>query len=363
MKSRDFLAVLLLFLPVGGFAQNLSPGKDLAFAQIAAGGGYETVLNITNRGTTAYAGTLSLFRASGQAWNPLVNGNTIAGGKIAIALGPGATATLRITGSGAVEAGFGVIKASGMEQTSFVEGTLTYYVRFGGKLADSIGVQPSKEIYLTTIPFDDFSTIALALANVNSGQATVQLKLFSDTNVLVSSLTPPLQLQPNQHIPQYLWQFFPTVTMTRGRLEIQSDLPILGTALTDAGGQFSSLPLLPGVKAYTVTSNLPSLSVSTTGEMSLWVDGPYVEMYERNLTENGKPPTLTQTLHITGQLVNGVVALYLPFQVSSNQEMYEYIVISPFSLSPGTRTGSIMVWQLNPYTFLGKGTLSLTPVD
>jgi hypothetical protein len=49
-----------------------------------------------------------------------------------------------------------------LAQTSFLEGTLTYYVRDGGFLVDSVGVQPSSELYLTTVPFDDFSKLAMA---------------------------------------------------------------------------------------------------------------------------------------------------------------------------------------------------------
>ena len=78
MKKTSFsLAVLLLLLPVTGFTSDPMIGRDLAFAQIAVGGGYETVLNLTNRGTTTYTGTFSLFRGSGQAWSPLVNGNAV----------------------------------------------------------------------------------------------------------------------------------------------------------------------------------------------------------------------------------------------------------------------------------------------
>jgi hypothetical protein len=46
--KRMSVVFLLLGVPVTGWAQ--LPGKDLAFAQIAFGGGYETVLNLTNRG-------------------------------------------------------------------------------------------------------------------------------------------------------------------------------------------------------------------------------------------------------------------------------------------------------------------------
>ncbi len=60
MKNAALLA-MLLGLPATAFAQDFFAYKDLAFAQIAAGGGYETVLNATNRGASSYSGTLTLI--------------------------------------------------------------------------------------------------------------------------------------------------------------------------------------------------------------------------------------------------------------------------------------------------------------
>ncbi|MBZ5500519.1 MAG: hypothetical protein LAP85_29350 [Acidobacteriia bacterium] len=325
MRTRSSLAAFLLILPITTYAQNLYPRKDLAFAQIAVGGGYESVLNLTNRGTSSYNGTLSLFRASGQAWSPLVNGNAITNGKMDFSLEPSATRTVRITGSGGVEAGFATIKASGQDLTSFLEGTLTYYVLSEGRVVDSIGVLPSSETYLATIPFDDFSTIALALANPNTAAAMTQLTLFSETNAQVSNLGQVLQ--PNQHIPQYLWQFFPSVQMTKGRLEIQSDLPILGTALTDAGGQFSSLPLVPAVKSYSFTMVTQN---GISGELSIWIDGAYVSGYVRFVVVEGQPQNPPPVLRLSGLFSDGILQL---FDGVPQAPFIDYYLFNPFSLS------------------------------
>ena len=70
---------------------------------------------------------------------------------------------------------------------------------------------------------------------------------------------------------------------------------VLGTALTDKSGQFSSLPLLPAVKAYTF--RVPVLGVTLSGELNLWIDGPSVQGYLRTLAANGAlwaaPPSTT----------------------------------------------------------------------
>ena len=247
MRAITFLAVLPFLFSVTSFAQIPTIGKDFAVAQIAAGGGWETVLNLTNRGTTTYTGTLNLFRSSdqgpGPAWNPQVNGNAISGGRFNLSLRSGETMTLWITESPtATESGFCVLRGSSIDETSFIEGTVTYYTKSEGKVTDSVGVAPGGGTYLAVLPFEDFRSIALALANANTTAATVRMKLFSASGEPVSTLTPPMILQPNQQRALYLWQLFPNVQMTSGRLDIQSDVTILGTALTDAGTQFSSLP-------------------------------------------------------------------------------------------------------------------------
>jgi hypothetical protein len=355
MRTKSLFALLLLVLPLTAFTQNLYPRKDLAFAQIAAGGGYETVLNVTNRGTTTYNGTLSLFQGLGTAWSPLVNGNAISNGQTPVVLGAGATATLRITVLGNVEVGFGIIKASDQSQTSFLEGTLTYYVMSGSTVLDSVGVQPSSEVYLTTIPFDDFSSIALALANDNTSTATVKLTLFSETNSQVEN-TLPLSLQANQHVPKYLSEFFQGVQMTGGRLEIQSDLPILETALTDVQDQLSSLPLLPAVKTYTFTMATPG---GVSGEMSLWVDGFFVSGYARTLVVEGQTQVPPLFLLLSGVLYNGVL------QLNENvpQQFTSYLVFSPFSLAMTTVNGSSTQFNLNPLVVKSTWAIVLTATN
>jgi len=46
---------------------------------------------------------------------------------------------------------------------------------------EAVGVPPSVEFYKTTIPFEDAPTVALAVANVNTGTANVVLAVFSES--------------------------------------------------------------------------------------------------------------------------------------------------------------------------------------
>jgi hypothetical protein len=158
----------------------------------------------------------------------------------------------------------------------------------------------------------------------------------------------------------YLWQLFPSVQMTKGRLEISSDVPILGTALTDIGGQFSSLPLLPAVKAYTF--NVGGFGYS--GEMSLWFDGPFVQGFVRATTVGGVPDPQPDTLHMVGTLVNGVLQLTVTGQPSSDQQL-SYILVNPFSLSQTTVQATWSGWWLTSHNLnpLGSASATMTAVN
>ncbi len=357
MRKLSSLTLLIALLPLTAHAQNLYTKKDLAFAQVAAGGAYETVINVTNRGSAAYSGFLRFFHLDGQTWNPLVNGAQVTGGQVNISVPKGGTTTYLITQTGGTEAGFAFFIASDLSQTSFLEGTLTYYVRDSGFLVDSVGVQPSSEFYLTAVPFDDFTKLAMALANLNTTAATVRLSVFSQTNTL---LAPPLDrtFASGEHLAIYLRQLFPGIQAVRGRLEIQSSgSPIIGTILTDIDNQLSSLPMLPAVKAYTFSGTLAGLGYS--GEITLWFDGQFAQGYIRVLTVGGVPEQSVDTLPITGSLIDGILQLTVTGSATSNDQLLSYVLINPYSLTQSTLQATAAAWWLPSHILAGTGTLTL----
>ncbi len=365
MRNSIALLLWLLLVSAGGFAQFPTVAREIAFAQIAAGGGLETVVNVTNRGTTTYQGLLSLFRSSeqtaGQPWSPAISGSVVTDGKLSISLGPGETRTLRIIGSGSTETGFGTIRSSNSEETSFIEGTLTYYIKSGGQLMDSIGVLPSVQTYLTVIPFDSFSSLALALANAASTAATVQMKLYSSTNELLGTLVSPLLLQPSQQIPKYLWQYFPGVQMTGGgRVDIQSDVPIIGTALTDTGGQFSSLPMTPAVKAYNLKIDFPGLTI--VASLNIRISGTVAEVRALSLTHNGQTVSGDPT-YVTGTLIGNVLEIHIHTLDDLDKPIFECLTVNPFSFSASSLTGTIKLWNLDPPGNGGTGQFTMTAIN
>ncbi|MFI5174471.1 MAG: hypothetical protein ACHQKY_06420 [Terriglobia bacterium] len=365
MFRRIWIAALFLILCSPAWGQNLSPQKDLAFSQIAAGGGYETVLVATNRGTTAYTGVLNLFRAQGQAWNPIVNGTSVVNGQVSINIPAGGTTTLHITGAAGTEAGFGFIKAADPTiQTATLEGNLTFYVKAGSTVNDSVGVPPSNEFYLATIPFEDSTAIALALANLGSTSANVRLSLFNDTNGPVNSPL-PVSLSAHSHLPQFLNQFFPGLTLGKGRLEIESDVPIVGTALTLVSNQLSSLPLLPSQRTFSYSATF-SGGVGFTGDGGIWVNGSAVNGYLR--ITGSTPPILgtvtPETYFVFGALQNKTARImgYGKSNLLQGQEFIVYTQIDNFSLSASTLSGSIMMTSLTGSSG-GTGTIQITRIN
>ncbi len=351
MKTRIFSAVLFFLLPLVAVAQDIYPTKDLAFAQVAAGSGYETVLNITNRGTSPYTGTLSLTRSSGAPWSALVNGNPM-NGTLNLVVNPGATVSLRITlgdPSLGVQSGFAVIRDADYTQASTVEGTLTYYVRSSnGTILDSIGVAPSSEVLQTVIPFDDFTTIALAMANINAAglTANIKLTLFDDKNTQVGSAANQA-ISVNNQVPRYLYQYFPGVVLTKGRVEIQSDQLILGTALTFTSNQYSSLPFVGAVKAYNYSVNAGS--IVTSGQVFVRVDSPYVTGFADG--------------EIMGNLHNGNLRIYAHGNGGQPTEYIMYAKIPAFDLSKATQSGPIIYYYVNPPSVAAQGTITLTAIN
>ena len=196
---------------------------------------------------------------------------------------PQATVTLRLTGS-QLEAGAAILLSEDLFLDNLIEAephetNLTYLVLRNGQVSDSVGIAPSKEFYRASIPFEKFTETALALANGDlSGEkrARVELSLFSGDG---DPLGPKkiITLGPLSHLAKFLHEHFPGQTLAGGKVEIASDFPIFGTALTFSGGQFSSLPLDPAPVTYSVRLEVDE--TYATGELALWTEGSFIRGY------------------------------------------------------------------------------------
>jgi hypothetical protein len=344
LMKRLSLLLLVLAAPASAFAQ--FPGKGLRFAQIAVGGGYETVLNVTNRGSAPYNGMLRLLPSDpSQPFPALVNGNPLSGGATAFTLNPGATATFRITSGNASAgtlSGFALVGTPNAEQASLLEGNLTYYVRSAdGTISGSVGVAPSRPFIHAVIPFDEFESIALALANGATQTANVRLTVFDDKGSQVA--TTVQTLTANQQLPKFLYQFFPGVALGAGRVEIFSPgVTILGTALTFKDGHASSLPFLPPVKLYDITLTAGTETYTAQAYIAVDFSSATVTVYAVD-TVNGVPQPGSLAA-AAGYLRNGNLEV---FDQEGSDEI-SHIEIPSFNMSAQTLTGKIRVYSANP---------------
>jgi hypothetical protein len=365
MNLRIILVAICIGFPVCPLsAQNIRPFKDMVFSQVAAGGGYESWLTVTNRGKEAYNGSLSFYRAKAEPWNPVVEGSATTNGKMALSIPAGATRTYKVTGGAATQSGFAALVADTVSLTSLLEGNLTYFVKSGSVVTDSVGVTPAVEFYMSTIPFEDFLTIALAMVCRASGSqgATVQLAVYSQTNERVAAKT--ITISQNEQWVRFLWEELGRLAVGRGRLEIQSNVPITGTALMFVGGQFSSLPLIPTVRTYNMTVDV--FGVTCKGELILWAEGASFRGYF-NVTEIPGLPTPSFQMPVFGQLHQSMLKLifYAPPTVYGTPEAVGFTSGSlAFSFDLSKMESSYIVGSLrNNKENFGVGTLTLSRID
>ncbi len=361
MQTKRFVLIWLAFTAVAS-AQNFFPKKDAAFGQVVVGGGYETVINLTNRGTHSYVGTLELFRTANNEsvpWNPTVNGIAVENGELGVEIQSQATVTLSLTGS-QLEAGAAILQSDDLLLDNLIEANLTYLILEDGRVSDSVGIAPSKEFYRASIPFEKFSETALALVNGDLSEertANVTLSLYSGDG---SSLGPkkPLTLGPLSHTARFLHEHFPGQTLEGGKVEIASDIPIFGTALTFSGGQFSSLPLDPAPVTYSV--RLEDDEGYATGELALWADGSFIRGYMMISGLDGVAWEVPEFSLVNGELEDG--RLRLAFTIHHDPFLDEEATMSmahdQFSFESNLVSGE-WIEQFRDTSYL-KGTYKLT---
>ena len=361
MQTKRFVLFWLAFTAVAS-AQNFYPKKDAAFGQVVVGGGYETVINLTNRGTDSYVGTLVLFRTVNEQsvdWNPTINGTAVQDGEYGVEIQPQGTATFRLTGS-QLEAGAAILLSEDLLLDNLIEANLTYLILDGGQVSDSVGVAPSKEFYRAAIPFEEFSEIALALVNGDFSRertANVELSLFSGDGNPLGPKT-PITLGPLSHSAKFLHEHFPGQTLDGGKVEIASDFPIFGTALTFSGGQFSSLPLDPAPVTYSVRLEVDE--TYATGELALWAEGSFIRGYMVISAVDGEDFKDPEFSLVNGELEDGY--LRLAFTILQDPFFNEEVTMSmghdQFSFESNLVSGEwIELFQNGEHL---KGTYELT---
>ncbi len=287
---------------------------QLLFGQVAIGSQgdleIQSVISATNSGSITYEGDFSFFTGDGVIWNPVVDGVATTNGQHSISIPPFETISLTLTGGAEIVAGSAILRGTGPPETA-IDGNLTYFFRTAGALTDSIGVGPSAEIYRSTIPFQNFSTIALALANQDPTAKDVVLKLRQADGTLEEVKN--VELAGNEHDPRFLDQIFDATTVTGGRVDIESSELFFGTAVTLVDGQISTLPMQPARVEYDFRSDADDGTV-TTGKVTLWAEGNFVKGYLESREQDGVPFDNPEAMLISGDLNDGLLRVVFPLE-------------------------------------------------
>jgi hypothetical protein len=363
MMKLAWISVILCF--TGSVFSQISqdsnfPHKGLIFPQVAAGGQYQTWITVTNRGTKPWDGTFSFYSGNKTAWNPYINDVLLTGGSLEVVIPAKGTNTYKVTLPGNTEAGYLIAKSSDTSLDNFLEGNLTYYVSNDETILDSVGIMPSKPILASSIPFEDFSSLCFALVNsdTHGRTATVTLTLYSDTNAPVG--TPAsVTLEEGAYKAQYLWQTFPSVPNSswRGRIEIRSNVPVSGVALTQAaGGQLSSLPLDATTMTYSIVTSSADIPFA---KMTFWTEGLFVNGY-------GTAAGYSDVFGLFGQIdSDGSVELHFrgTSAATSYREVYGFCKMDgEYTPGQSTITGTFSTYIPSVSAFrTGTFTATLTP--
>ena len=334
-RLHGTVAILLfLILITSGIAGQNLPQKDLTFAQVAAGPEIETVISVTNPAGSHYLGTVDFWSGSNEPWSPFVNGERVIGSVLPLRVEPGETMVLRITDD-SLTTGAVLLKATSAALDNFIEGNLTYLI--DGDHFDSVGIAPAIEFYRSAIPFEEFSAVALALANSSIDEiSVVRLRLIDSSGQEQESVTQVLS--ERSHQARFLFEIFSS-RIEKGKVEIEATRPIIGTAVTLNKGEISSLPMLPSPVAYDLrTDTGPELD---RAEMVFWVEGTFVKGYVRFFEIDAEPVPNSETYLVTGTLENGELRLtQYGLEDSLGEDVVSYLKVENFTFDRKTWTGT-----------------------
>jgi sugar lactone lactonase YvrE len=229
------------------------------FPQVAVGGGFTTLFTVTNTGTTAASGSLTL--TTGKDGSPLTVSATITDSSgTTQPASVNSTFPLTIPSGGtvflsAVGATPGSQTATGWGELDSAGGSLsavaTYEYVVGTTLQTMVGVLQSQTLQYVTIPVDNNSSqnkkLAYAIANPSSQTINVKLALVGQDGTVVDD-TLIVQLPPWQQTARYLTLDLPSRTDFKGSLVLrgQNGATFVALALVDKQGTLTPIPVISG---------------------------------------------------------------------------------------------------------------------
>jgi hypothetical protein len=228
------------------------------FPQVAVGGGWDTLFTVTNTGSTAASGSLTLT-------DPQANPINVSG-VLTDSCGTTQPAFVGSSFNFTVPAGGPIfLSASAPNPNDFTKtgwaqldstggsltGVATYEYVVGGIIQDMVGVLQSPLLQFAAIPVDNDNSqakqMAYAIANPSSQTISIKLALVGQDGTVVDD-TVTKTLGPGQQIATYLWQDLPVRANFKGSLVLrgQAGASFIAVALVQKQGLFTVIPLIPG---------------------------------------------------------------------------------------------------------------------
>jgi hypothetical protein len=239
-------------------ADDISPSVAYAnsvyFPQVAVGGGYTTIFTITNTGSTAASGTVTLTDQQANAF--LVNGTltdstgttqpTTTGASFLFTVPSGGTIFLSVTTSSSIKVGWAEIDSTGGTLTAVA----TYDYTIGSTVQSIVGVLQTQPLQYMTFPVNNESAIQLdtvyGIANPTNGTIYVKLALVAQDGTVVNDIT--VTLSPGTQIATYLKQSFSGRNDFKGSLVLrgQNGATFVAVALNYKQNLLTVIPLISG---------------------------------------------------------------------------------------------------------------------
>ena len=164
------------------------------FSQMAIGGGYQSMLTLSNKTNHGWQGTVSLRQGNGQDWSSSwsLDGVDQSGqSSFEVNLPPRATKKFSLQSDGPIQAGYLVVQA----RTGYpdaINGSLYYYFSVDGQLIDSLGVPAGKPGSRFWFPVEKTATANTGFAYAAVGTSDpfpVKLTLFGSDGAKVQEST------------------------------------------------------------------------------------------------------------------------------------------------------------------------------
>jgi len=236
---------------------------NIYFAQVAVGGGYNTVFTLMNTGSTTVNGTLFVTDSNGSPYNinltepsaPVSAGGRVdaVGSNFPIGpIAPGGTkffTAAAVNSTDPVKNGWARVESAG----GSLNGVATFAVTSGGAITTIAGVLSSQLVNVATIPIDDNINqnrfTGYAVANAGTSNINVKVVIVNDTGSVripdlnVRELNP---LGGSRQVARFFFQdAIPTVFRGSAVLIGQNNAQFACVALVLQGSLFTAIPVIP----------------------------------------------------------------------------------------------------------------------